>query len=201
MIGSSSISRRAAPLFVAVLVLLAAGAAPAAGPPGADELNLTVIDPPRPTPDAAVETMDGAPIALADLRGRVAVVNFWATWCAPCVEEMPSLDRLSASLDPAQAVVVAISGDRGGAKVVRPFLERRGIGRLDVWIDAKGRLARAAGIRGLPTTFVVDREGRIVGMLEGAAAWDSAAAKALIQHYVGKGRSRDLPGVERASLE
>lgn len=197
MVGSSFLSRRLAPSVLA-LCLLAAGGAAAETPPGAETLNLTVIDPPRPTPDTAAETLDGTAVALPDLRGRVAVVNFWATWCAPCVEEMPALDRLAASLDPDEAVVVAVSNDRGGAKVVRPFLERLGVDALEVWLDAKGALGRAAGLRGLPTTFVVDREGRMVGRLEGAAEWDGAAAKALIEHYVKAGR---LPTTDRANTQ
>jgi thiol-disulfide isomerase/thioredoxin len=130
--------------------------------------------PPAPAPEIAFKAADGRDLALADFRGRVAVVNFWATWCAPCVEEMPALDRLHASLAPEGIEVVAISVDRGGMRLVGPFFETHGLRALPVYLDQTGASMRAFGVRGLPTTIVVDRQGRDAGRLEGAAEWGLA---------------------------
>ncbi|MCH8036380.1 MAG: TlpA family protein disulfide reductase [Proteobacteria bacterium] len=117
-------------------------------------------------------------------KGRVVLLNFWATWCAPCIREMPSLDRLQAALEDRGLAVLAVSIDRGGTEVIRPFAERLGLERLGLYHDAKGALFRAFGVTGLPTTFLIDRRGRIVGAYPGPAEWDEPEARALIEHYL-----------------
>ncbi len=144
---------------------------------------------PVPAPEATFQTADGQRLALADFRGKVAVVNFWATWCAPCVEEMPALDRLHASLSPERIEVVAISVDRGGARQVAPFFAAHGLRHLPVYLDPTGASMRAFAVRGLPTTVVVDADGYERGRLEGAAAWDSPAAAALLRGFGGARRT------------
>jgi thiol-disulfide isomerase/thioredoxin len=129
---------------------------------------------------------NGKPTSLADFRGRVVLLNFWATWCGPCVAEMPSLDRLEAALGGEDFIVVAVSEDRNPA-VVEPFFAEHQIGHLAQYHDPGGALASAFGIRGLPTSAVIDRKGNVVGRIEGAAEWDSAQAKALIRHYMSAG--------------
>lgn len=139
------------------------------------------FDRPRPVPETAFTDMGGAPVAIADFRGRVVVLNFWATWCAPCVKEMPSLDRLAAEMP--DVAVLAASVDIKGAEIVAPFLEAHKIERLSILLDPKAGGLRGFGFRGLPSTIVIDREGRARGKLEGAAEWDSAEAKALLRFY------------------
>ena len=148
--------------------------------------HFTPIDPPRPAPDVAFEDGDGRRLTLADFRGRVVLLNFWATWCGPCVVEMPSLDRLQARLGGADFTVVALAQDRDGAAVVEPFYERLGLAGLGVYLDPRGQVARVFGVQGLPTTLVLDRQGRAVGALEGPAEWDSPEAVALIERVMGK---------------
>ena len=114
--------------------------------------------------------------SLADLRGRGLVVNFWATWCAPCVKEMPALDQLARVADERGLRVLALSADREGASVVRAFYEKNNIRHLPVTIDKLGRVARAIGIDGLPTTVLYDSGGREVGRVIGVAEWDMPAA-------------------------
>jgi len=172
----------------------AAPGAPAAGAVA----HFTPIDPPRPAPDAAFEDGDGRRLTLADFRGRVLLLNFWATWCGPCVVEMPSLDRLQARLGGADFTVVALSQDRGGAEVVGPFYRRLGLASLGVYLDPSNRVARALGVDGLPTTFVLDRQGRTVGTLEGPAEWDSPEAVALIERIMGKKSS--VIGVQSSDI-
>ena len=106
---------------------------------------------------------DGKPVTLQDFAGQVVLLNFWATWCAPCVREMPSLDRLQAKLGGEGLAVVTVSRDRGGANVVMPFYERLELTNLGVYLDPKGAFSRAFKVRGLPTTILIDREGRVVG--------------------------------------
>jgi peroxiredoxin len=113
-----------------------------------------------PAPAFELATLDGAPVSLADLRGKVVVVNFWATWCPPCRVEMPGFQRVYADRRDEGLVIVGISMDQGGEGVVREFLRERGI-TFPVAL-ADGDVAQAfGGVRTLPTSFLIDREGRI----------------------------------------
>jgi len=146
--------------------------------------QFTLNDPPLPAPDTPFETLAGEPVTLAAYKDKVVLVNFWATWCAPCVREMPSLDRLQAAFDKDRFVILAVSVDRGGAEKVTPFLKQHGIDNLTPLLDRRMRLASAFRVVGMPTTFLVDRGGRIVGSLPGVAEWDSDEARALVAHYL-----------------
>lgn len=156
--------------------------------------NFTFSDPPVPAPSVAFETLDGAALDLGEFKGEVVLVNFWATWCAPCVREMPGLERLHQALKDEGFLVAAVSEDRGGAAKVTPFLDRLGLDALPVFLDRKGALARAFAVRGLPTTFLIDRNGGVVAGLTGPAEWDSPEAIALIRHYL-----RPAPGISDTS--
>lgn len=136
-----------------------------------------------PAPDAAILDAEGRRIELAAFAGRAVVLNFWATWCAPCVEEMPTLDRLRASLDPALAAVVAVSVDRGGPEPVARFLARHGLG-LSLYLDAFGA-AGAFGVRSFPATILLRPDGTQFGRLDGAADWSSDDARAVVSLVVG----------------
>eukprot|EP00752_Nemacystus_decipiens_P000126 g126.t1 len=122
---------------------------------------------------------------FGDFAGQALLVNFWATWCAPCIREMPALARLQDSLGGPDFSVLAISQDRGGAAVAEPFVrERLGLPDLPLLYDPKLALGRSMGVQGLPTTFAIDRRGRVVGYLTGLAEWDSPDAKRLIRHLI-----------------
>jgi thiol-disulfide isomerase/thioredoxin len=135
----------------------------------------------------ALDFVDGAGAArsLAEWRGRVVLVNLWATWCAPCVEEMPALDRIAARLGGPDFDVVAISVDRQGAAVVAPFLGKLGLTRLAPYLDPSNAAVRVLGAPGLPVSVVLDREGRELGRVLGAAEWDSPAFEALLRRAIG----------------
>jgi thiol-disulfide isomerase/thioredoxin len=148
---------------------------------------------PAPAPALAFTDLEGRPASLADFRGRVVLLNLWATWCAPCVEELPSLDRLQSRMGGPGFEVVALSLDRGGRAQVEPFLARIGVRALRPHLDPGSAAMAALRPRGLPTTYLIDREGRIAGRLEGTADWDSPAARRLIERHLGEGR----PGVLR----
>lgn len=166
------------------------------GPFAQDFSRLT---PPVPAPLEVFRDLDGGRVRLADFEGGVVLVNFWATWCAPCIKEMPALDRLQALLRPEGLTVIAVSIDRGGKEVVEPFARKLGLENLALYLDPKSALARAFGIAGLPTTFLVDAESRVVRGLAGAAEWDSDEAVGLIRHYLksdGEGEESDLLNAE-----
>ena len=113
-----------------------------------------------PAPALELETLDGAPVSLQDLRGKVVVVNFWATWCPPCRVEMPGFQRVYADKRDDGLVIVGVSLDRGGEGAVRQFVEERGITFPIAMAD--GDVAQAfGGVRTLPTSFLIDREGRV----------------------------------------
>jgi thiol-disulfide isomerase/thioredoxin len=152
------------------------------GSPSAALGKLTPLDPPRPAPELSFAARDGSPAQLADFHGHWLLVNLWATWCAPCVREMPSLDRLQAKLG-SRLMVLAVSQDRGGAQVVDPFLAKLSLGELHIYLDPKAVLGKGLGARGLPTTFLVDGEGRVRAQLEGAAEWDSPGMVAALERY------------------
>jgi thiol-disulfide isomerase/thioredoxin len=158
--------------------------------------EFSLLNPPRPAPELAFTARDGTPKRLADFRGRVVLVNLWATWCGPCVEEMPSLDRLQAQFGDALAVL-AISEDRPGESVVAPFLAKHKIGHLAVYLDVRNDAIKAFGVQGLPTSFLIGRDGRIIAMLEGAAQWDEPAMIARLKPYL---ETSKPPTLEKTSL-
>jgi thiol-disulfide isomerase/thioredoxin len=158
--------------------------------------DFTLHKVPKPPVALNFTALDGKALTLADFKGKVVVANLWATWCAPCIKEMPSLDRMNARLAPQGLALLAISQDRGGAKVVEPFLEKLGLKSLPVYLDPKGEVQRALGVRGLPTTVVFDAEGRELGRFEGDANWDGADARALLTHFLDRNRSTRPPLVK-----
>jgi thiol-disulfide isomerase/thioredoxin len=127
---------------------------------------------PQPAPEISFDGLDDKPVALTDFRGQYLILDLWATWCAPCLKEMPSLAALQAMFGPALAVL-AVSEDRSGAKVVEPFVAEHGLEKLRIALDPKSAAIHALHARGLPTSFVIDRDGQVLGKVEGGAAWDS----------------------------
>ncbi len=156
------------------------------GPPleGPLKDNFILLDEPAPAPAQTVIDADGRAVGVADFRDRVLLINFWATWCAPCVREMPSLDRLQAKLGDAGLTVMAVSADRKGVEKVLPFYREHDLQHLDVFLDPKGTFARAMEVRGLPSTILVDPQGRVIGRLEGPLEWDGPEAERLIRHFL-----------------
>ncbi len=135
-----------------------------------------------PAPDLTFTTRSGEAKSLADFRGHLVLVNLWATWCVPCVEEMPALDWLQGKIG-SDLTVLAISEDRRGAEVVDPFLAKTGIAHLGVFLDPKSAATNAFGAQGLPSSFLIGGDGMILGKLEGAAKWDEQPMLALIERY------------------
>jgi thiol-disulfide isomerase/thioredoxin len=148
---------------------------------------------PRPLAPTAFTDAEGAPKTVADFAGQGLVINFWATWCPPCVAEMPALDRLAAMLAPEGILVLALSSDRGGRAQVEPFYQRTGVRHLGTWLDPRSAAARGLGVRGLPTTVIVDRAGRERARLEGSAEWDQPRLVAAVRRLAGDGAAPEAP--------
>ena len=180
----------AAGTLAAVLATRKPGGQVIATPASAETVPLRpltdVIQPATPGPPAAARFLDaeGGTHTLAEFAGKGLVVNLWATWCVPCVAELPALQAMARAVADADIAVLALSSDRGGAEVVRRFYASHAIG-LPIWLDPKGEAARAWGARGLPTTLIIDRTGAERGRLEGAIAWDSAPSLAALRRLVG----------------
>lgn len=121
---------------------------------------------------------------LADFRGRTVLLNLWATWCPPCREEMPSLDRLQKTLGGAKFEVVALSIDAEGAPAVERFYKELGIGALAIYVDPGMGAPGALKTPGLPTTLLIDAQGRELGRHAGPAEWDSADVLRVISRHV-----------------
>ena len=142
---------------------------------------------PKPAPELTFFDADGDEVGLADFEGEVVVLNLWATWCAPCRREMPSLDRLQARYGGDGLEVVALSLDRGDVAKVRDFYDELGISSLAIYHDPQARAGRELGAPGLPTTILIDRSGKEVGRLLGPAEWDSDEAITVIKALMGQG--------------
>jgi thiol-disulfide isomerase/thioredoxin len=137
--------------------------------------------PPKPPPVLAFQDAAGNPLTLEDFRGKVVVLNLWATWCGPCRKEMPSLDHLQAKYGAEGIYVLPLSLDRGDLSQIQSFYDEIGIRNLKIYRDPKGAASRTLRALGLPTTLVLDRDGREVGRVLGPAEWDGDDALATLR--------------------
>lgn len=142
--------------------------------------KLVVYEAPLATPELPFIDETGASHSLADYRGKVVALNLWATWCAPCREEMPALSRLQAALGGDRFQVVTLATGRNSQAKIAQFFEEAGVTNLPRFQDEKQTIARAMGVMGLPVTVLIDAEGREVARLIGGAEWDGADARKVI---------------------
>jgi peroxiredoxin len=127
-------------------------------------------------PEFVLPALDGPPVRLSDHRGKVVLLNFWATWCPPCRAEMPSMEKLYQGYRDRGLTILAISSEVSGRTVVEPFVRERGL-TFPILLNPEGDVFAQYGVRGLPTSFVLDRQGRIVSAEIGARDWSSGAAR------------------------
>ncbi len=150
--------------------------------------NFTLSDPDRPAPEIVLVDAAGDEHGAGEFNGRVVVLNFFATWCAPCRREMPSLDRLAARLGSDEFAVVGVSQDRKGAEVYLPFLDELEVTHFETFADPGLKTSRMLRVLGLPATIVLDRQGHEVGRMVGPAEWDSDEAVALLRYLIENSR-------------
>jgi thiol-disulfide isomerase/thioredoxin len=171
---------------------LAANAAAAAGPdPAALEalragsMEKLTFQSPEPLPETGFTDRSGGSHSFADWRGQWLLVNFWATWCAPCRQEMPGLDALQAEFGDRGLSVLAIATGHNAPAAMDRFLAETGVDHLTIYLDPKQDLARQAGVLALPVTLLVDPQGRVQARLIGGADWSGASARAIVAALLG----------------
>ncbi len=176
----------AASVLAAPATALAAG-----GPPPMERYR--IVRPARDVGDFPMTGLDGAASRFSRFRGKLVLMNFWATWCPACREELPALDRLQNAMGREGLQVVAVSVDRGDRRGVERYVRDRRIRTLPVFVDPDARIAHSEGsadrrapfaLYGMPITYVISRTGHIQGYVLGEADWSSEAAKSLLTYYL-----------------
>lgn len=145
-------------------------------------LRVTRLTTTAPIAAFDLKALEGGTVRSKELAGKVVLLNFWATWCGPCKEEMPSLAKLQTQFDSARFQVVTITTDMH-PRGIKQFLDHLGI-HLPVLFDESEDVSRAFLVRGLPTTVLIGQDGRAVGRAVGPRAWDSDESIALVQHVL-----------------
>ncbi|MGH8068541.1 MAG: peroxiredoxin family protein [Candidatus Entotheonellia bacterium] len=130
-------------------------------------------------PDFALPDLEGKARRLSDFQGKVVLLNFWATWCPPCRAEMPSMETLYQAYQNQGFVILAVSSDVQGASIVQPFMVEYRLS-FPALLDMTGRVSGMYGVRSIPTSYLLDRQGRVVSREIGARNWANAEARALI---------------------
>jgi thiol-disulfide isomerase/thioredoxin len=145
---------------------------------------MTFYDKPRPLPELHFTNADGHKLSVADFRGRMVLLNIWATWCVPCRKEMPALDRLETKLGGPDFEVVALSIDRQGLAAVQPFFKEFRLKALHIYLDQSGKAAVALNVPGIPTTLLIDHDGREIARKIGPAEWDSPKVLQVLDQHM-----------------
>lgn len=180
-------------LFVAVSIAVATAAA------AESRLGEFIpADPSQPAPEMSLTARDGSTATLRDFEGKLVLVNLWATWCEPCLKEMPSLATLPDKLGD-RFVLLPVSEDRGGDKAVAPFVEKLELDKLKVYLDPDSKVGRAFKLRGLPTSIVIGPKGEVLGRVEGAADWGSDKMLDTLKKLLPES-GKPLPSTVKASL-
>lgn len=148
--------------------------------------SMKMLSKPRPLPPLDIRDATGRPVSFDRFRGKVVLLNLWATWCGPCRAEMPVLDRLQAKFGGPGFEVVALSTDAGGVKAVREFYGSLPVKHLAIYVEGEDNVLTTLGAPGLPTTLLVDAEGRELGRYLGAADWESEAFMRMLNQHIHK---------------
>ncbi len=172
-------------VLLSILVAQSAAATHSATEPSDGTVgSFLKVSPPRALTDFSFYDSEGHVVRLSDFRGKVVLVNLWATWCPPCIRELPALDRLQGRLGGESFMVLSLSLDRVGRKTVEKFFRRLKIQHLGLFVDPGHAASAAFPIDVLPATFVLDREGRIVSFLRSYADWDAPEAENMIRAHL-----------------
>ena len=151
-----------------------------------DMRKLIIHEEPRPLSATIIKDEDGNDFDLKSLQGKTVLLNFWATWCAPCRAEMPSLDALNAELGGEDFEVVTVSSGRNPPVAVDAFFKEANIKTLPKYADPTTKFSRASAVLGLPVTILLDENGHEIARLQGEAEWNDENAKAILTQVIGK---------------
>lgn len=169
------------PSGASAIAISGSGAAPAS----LDSQAISFPDQPQAVPEIKFVDGDGRPLSLADFHGQAILLNIWATWCAPCRKEMPSLDRLQAKFDPTKFRVLAVSIDRKGIPAVRKFYAELGLKSLGAYVDQSAAAQHRLGLIGIPGTLLINVDGQEIGRKIGPADWESPNMVTVLQEHLG----------------
>jgi thiol-disulfide isomerase/thioredoxin len=189
--GGTAISRRTA-MIMGAAALAASGSRPARAARTSSPVPVLAgyvgdyfpFDTPQILPRLVIEDASGSQHGLGFMAGRIVLLNFWATWCVPCLVEMLDLDRLQADFSASDFSVLALCTDQQNVQSVSAFLSEHGLHNLGIFLDPTGEDLHNCAITAVPTSFIIDRFGRARGMLPGPAPWDSRAGRALVSYYL-----------------
>jgi len=154
-------------LIMSVAALMMTGCKKKQEPTGVAEVREK-----KPAPEITVNSLTNVPLKLSSLKGKVVLLNFWATWCPPCREEMPSMMKLNSAMAGKPFQMVAVSIDEGGVPDIESFFKSSGYS-LPTYTDPDGAAVKTYGITGVPESFVIDKNGILVKKVIGPLAWDS----------------------------
>jgi thiol-disulfide isomerase/thioredoxin len=171
----------------------ATGDSPLAGLNKGAMAPLVVKSQPVDLPPLTFTDAAGKPVSLADFSGKIVLLNIWATWCVPCREEMPALDKLDTELGGKDFQVVAVNIDKGGADKAAAFLKETGATHLALYTDPSGKLFATLKAVGMPTTLIVDRSSQEIARLVGPADWASPEAVKVIEAAIAAPSARASP--------
>jgi thiol-disulfide isomerase/thioredoxin len=143
--------------------------------------RFTPTSPPAATPRFSFQDSHNHVMDLHDFRGRYVLLNFWATWCGPCVREMPSLDALQSKVDGQKFIILAVTEDQDGVGAAEGFYKRHKLTHLPVLVDASGEIPHIMHVNGLPTSILIDPKGREIGRVEGDVDWDDVETVKVLQ--------------------
>ena len=147
---------------------------------------------PVPAPTATFLNEAGENTSLTDFKGKIVLVNIWSTSCPQCVIELPMLDRLQKDMGGVKFQVIALSSDLNPLPTLKRFWSNRGIKHLKIYSDPQAKFAQAADVKGLPTTFLIDEEGREAGRIRGIVEWDGPKIKAQIRDMIRAAKQKAL---------
>ncbi len=153
----------------------------------------------QPAPDFVAKNLQGQAVKLSDFKGKVLLLNFWATWCGACIEEMASMQKLYSALQGDGVEVLAVSIDRWNEDRIQEYVKKNNL-TFPVLLDQDQKVRKKYHVMGLPTSYLIDAEGKIRGYASGARTWDSPDSQSLFLSLKGDGSNDDLPPADRFSM-
>lgn len=186
-------------MLILLLVLILAPATAYAEHASFDKMGVVPPKTSQPAPDFVAKNLKGQMVKLSDFKGKVLLLNFWATWCGACIEEMASMQNLYSSLKADGVEVLAISIDRWNEDRIQEYVKNNKL-TFPVLLDQDQKVRKKYHVMGLPTSYLIDAEGKIRGYASGARTWDSEDSQDLFLSLKGEGSADDLPPVDRLSF-